>query len=467
MPQQQDSGDSPTPPSPSQDDEQAELFSAVLLALDRKQLPIHASSVLRCIQPKHPDAGSELQPLVGDAIYGSYHVIFPLTFSDGLRWAVKIPINGTLDNWDELSTAALTCEARTMQMLKKKTTIPLPEVFDFSATTENVLGCPYIIMSFISGLPLYDVWFGHRLQGVGPDTMIARRTRALDGIASAMAQLGRFTFSTSGSLVFGDDGEVLSLGPLRKVDNKAMLDRWHIHHDPDDAPNYAELPASDDPQAYYTFMLDQHQENIPTSKGVSLLLRQLISWIPQLPGMTPFVLVHPDFDIQNFIMSEEGNLLGIIDWDGVAAVPRTLGNEGYPGWLTRDWDPAMYGWTPSMDQGSEPEGVWEDSPDDLALYRGAYANMMASKIKVMGLNSKAELCRISLISENLAIAANDPPCRNEILKKVVGEMWKIVRPGERLDFFELVGKFAEGNVEDSLLETLSDGFKALLSKEGL
>src|SRR3569833_4671936 len=102
MPQQQDSGDSPTPPSPSQDDEQAELFSAVLFALDRKQLPIHASSVLRRSQPKHPDAGSELQPLVCDAIYGSYHVIFPLTFSDGLRWAVKIPINGTLDNWNEL-----------------------------------------------------------------------------------------------------------------------------------------------------------------------------------------------------------------------------------------------------------------------------------------------------------------------------------------------------------------------------
>ncbi len=73
------------------------------------------------------------------------------------------------------------------------------------------------------------------------------------------------------------------------------------------------------------------------------LLRQLINWIPDPSGVNSFVLTHRDFDIQNLIVSEDGELRGIIDWDGVAAVPRTLGNERYPEWLTRDWDPGMYG----------------------------------------------------------------------------------------------------------------------------
>lgn len=82
--------------------------------------------------------------------------------------------------------------------------------------------------------------------------------------------------------------------------------------------------------------------------------------------MDPFVLVHPDFDIQNFIVSEEGELQGIIDWDGVTAEPRSLGNERYPEWFSRDWDPDMYGYKESMEHGVEPECVWEDSPEFLA-----------------------------------------------------------------------------------------------------
>jgi hypothetical protein len=58
-----------------------------------------------------------------------------------------------------MSANALTSEARTMQLLKHETTIPLPDVFDFSSTIENELRCPYIIMSFIRGVSLYDVWF--------------------------------------------------------------------------------------------------------------------------------------------------------------------------------------------------------------------------------------------------------------------------------------------------------------------
>jgi hypothetical protein len=89
-----------------------------------------------------------------------------------------------------MSANALTSEARTMQLLKHETKIPLPDVFDFSSTIENELRCPYIIMSFIRGVSLYDVWF-ERNPG-NPDVVRDRRTRALKGVAAATVQLENF-----------------------------------------------------------------------------------------------------------------------------------------------------------------------------------------------------------------------------------------------------------------------------------
>lgn len=253
-----------------------------------------------------------------------------------------------------------------------------------------------------------------------------------------------------------------------------MLDRWFIHKDPDDTPIYVEIPPVADPKAYYTFFLNHHQPEPttnPITKGTARLLRQLITWIPSTPNDThPFVLAYPDFDVQNFLVSADtGELLGIIDWDGVSAVPRTVGNERYPGWLTRDWDPAMYGYEESMDAGVEPDGVWEDSPACLARWREVYEGTMTGYVAERrgGGESRVGFCRMSLITENLAIAACDVRCRDAILRKIVGEIWVVGGYTPALDFMALVERFAEGDVGGGTLEMLKKGFGILLSKEGL
>ncbi|KAI1735056.1 hypothetical protein F4680DRAFT_461952 [Xylaria scruposa] len=449
-------------PDPADNDENAELFSEVLSALDKTQLPLLGQDIFQRTQPQL--ALTDTKPVVGEPIYGSYHVLFPLTFHTGLCWLVKVPVNGTADKWDDTSASSLAVEAKTMKFLKCETTIPLPDVLDFSSTTQNALRCPYILMSYISGVPLYDVWFGHKLKGDDLEVNRARRTRALNSIASAMIQLGSFSFRTSGSLIFSSDGSPLGSGPVRRVDQKAMLDRWFVHQDPADDPIYASHAASSDPKAYYTFMVDLHPEEKLFQKGLVALLRQLISWIPEPSGTDRFVLTHPDFDIQNFIVSEGGDLRGIIDWDGVAAVPRTIGNVRYPEWLTRDWDPAMYGYRESMDQGIEPDGVWEDAPSSLADYRQVYKDAIA---KCQRDDNSVDLCRMSLITDNLLIAVEDPRCRSEILRKVTREIWNRAGQGSELEFAELVAKFAENDVDVSVMSALQIGFNALLIEEGL
>ncbi len=105
---QQRSSSSPS----SGDDEDTESFSAVLSTLDTEQLPVLGSTILRRIrqlQPQLQHTATNTTPSVGEPIYSSFHVLFPLTF-DGLRWIAKIPINGTAGKWDELSASALASE---------------------------------------------------------------------------------------------------------------------------------------------------------------------------------------------------------------------------------------------------------------------------------------------------------------------------------------------------------------------
>jgi hypothetical protein len=52
-----------------------------------------------------------------------------------------------------------------------------------------------------------------------------------------------------------------------------------------------------------------------------------------------FVLQHNDLDMQNILTDTDGNITGIIDWDGSLAMPRCVGHAAVPKFLRRDWFP--------------------------------------------------------------------------------------------------------------------------------
>lgn len=85
-----------------------------------------------------------------------------------------------------------------------------------------------------------------------------------------------------------------------------------------------------------TCKLDLHSRE---DYGDAKLIKTLISLLPHGPD-PKFVLAHPDYDTQNILVAADGSVSGIIDWDGVSVVPRIIGNEAYPLWLTSDWDPS-------------------------------------------------------------------------------------------------------------------------------
>lgn len=145
-----------------------------------------------------------------------------------------------------------------------------------------------------------------------------------------MIQLNKFSYDRGGFINFEDTGFPTGIGPMRFVDEEAMFERAAVDNS-DESTIYCEAGSFSSAKEFYTAYLEHRKEDERDSmfeKGALKLLGMMIDWLPErLDARKPFVLAHPDFDTQNFLVSEEGKLQGIIDWDGVAALPRSLGNE--------------------------------------------------------------------------------------------------------------------------------------------
>ena len=199
-------------------------------------------------------------------------------------------------------------------------------------------------------------------------------------------------------------------------------------------------------------MLDQREGRRIKStmrNGAEHMLRLFIDWSHQNENdgqQQPLVLVHPDFGMQNTLVAEDGTLTGIIDWDWVAAVPRSVGNQKLPDFIIRDYDPEDYNWDRKAEKSLDDH--YETSPEELAWYRTMYAQYMeacSGKNESEGLMSEPEqkaksrqavieatnLTRRSLLMGSLEKAANEQiPSLSiiihlfEELEKLTAEKWE-------------------------------------------
>ncbi|KAK3290202.1 uncharacterized protein B0H64DRAFT_413623 [Chaetomium fimeti] len=467
-------------PSPvASDEDDLERFTPVLALLQLSEIP---GAAARLWATKNPEKTLSGLPVVGGPLHGSYHILFPVEFPEqGAKWLLKIPINGAAEHWDELSAEQLQSEARTMQFIKRRTSIPLPEVFGFSTSLANPLGCPHIWLSFIPGVSLYDFWFNTPPTADDDDDALhRRRIQILKDVASAMVQLGQLRFPKGGRLVFdaGDDnGDPVGVGPQRQLDDAACQKRL-MRDPPDYMPVYFAAGPFKTAREFYTCPLEREaMPPLAILAGQQRLLRFLLDCMADFfegvkGGGEEFVLTHPDFDIQNFIVSPtDGRLVGIIDWDGVGAWPVSLGNLRYPGWLTRDWDPGMYGYG---EDGVLADGVTrEDSPETLQRCRWAYWKAVRDSLEELeagqagsreGKGGGEYETSATIITENLHIAAAGNG-RANILKKIVDEIAAVVdvpcENGPEFFYMELA-MAGQGEWKDGVKEALRAGLETLL-----
>ncbi len=463
--------------SSEQDSFDKARFSTVLHNLKRDNIPSLASGVRYSGHPSTDIIETPTTPrpigckLLSHITCGSYNAVFTILFGDGTLWVLKIPANGNSQCWDAPASEALISEAFTMRLIRRETTIPVPEVFAFDASLENELGCPYILMELIHGKPLQDVWFD---QGVSQALREQNRIRSLHGIAEAMTQLNSLAFSRGGSLQFDAKGEVAGIGSSNIVDLETQYANMRSP-DYDNTMTFCQTGPFSDAKPYLLSLVDAREgkcDRGTIEQGAYKLLRLFVDWSLMDMSTTneknsaqekPFVLAHPDLDSQNILVNDDGSLAGIIDWDWIAAVPHCVGPQSFPKFLTQDYNNGNYAC--DIEAGEPKEGYVADSPAELACYRALYTQFMETYVSKedrarLAKSSRyaawvrksrkgaANVTRRSLITNTLHLAAKVPTEMRRLMVHLFDEIEELTA-GEWQELSSTANSGEQDDSEDS------------------
>jgi len=384
--------------------------------------------------------------IMGKPLCGSYNIVFCLEFEDGVEWVLKIRANGYDGRFDTLASTALISEVRTMQIIKDETTIPVPAIHTFNnnitSTKGSPIGVPYILMDHMAGTQLHYLWWDRTFTSTRREQI---RARALQTISAAMVQLNSFKLTHSGSLKFDHKGKYAGTGAA-KVPNPF---RTNLNDE------FCKQEPTDDPASFMLTMLDRRPpiyDHDVRMKGLHESRRLFTQWALEentIEEEEQFVLAHMDFDLQNVLVKDDGTLCGIRDWDGVSAVPQSVGCLSYPKWLLHDWDPHYYNYNTETGQIIDSSRYADSSPQELSTYRALYAQFIEMELSMQAASRtskrSADVTRMSMIMASLQLADSDPDRAFGIVQTIFKHIAELIIDD---DDDEASGEEADGGKKD-------------------
>ena len=348
-------------------------------------------------------------------IYGSYNLVHIVQLDD-LKLVIRVPATGWGDGMTKTAARALASQVTVMRLIAGNTSVPVPTVFAFDTSSSNEINAPYICMSFVPGETVSKSWFDAN----GPVPLEDRRLRILESTSQAMAQLSRFRFDKIGS-------------PYEEINGSLTLDPCYDWRENDDG---SVRIVGTGPYYSTAAYLQDHRgpDNMKAPWGIAAakIIDAVAPNLPVRDAANDFVLSVPDFDSQNIVVDNEGNLTGIIDWDLAQTVPHCVGYCRYPGWITRDWDLLMYGWLKS--------DMSENSPVELEGYRKYYNEKLGEAL----LRTRDwEFTEKSHVREAVWIATLRTPNRLRICSKLVEAVL-----GEEVDAQDVLFELGMDRLDD-------------------
>ncbi|KAI1799757.1 kinase-like protein [Daldinia bambusicola] len=323
-------------------------------------------------------------------IFGGYNIINVIQL-DGIQLVIRVTLcDRGSDEKKAAAADALESQVATMRFVAQNTSIPVPEVYDFDTSDDNVIGTPYVCMSFVPGTPVSQIWIRDC------DVVLREQLRLniLKSVAGLMAQLSQFTFD--------------KIGAISDVDpSSASLSACYNWQDGPDGIPYTVASGPFDTTAAYLEANYAHWQDGSWGRAERKIMEAITPFSAIYDESSHFVLCHPKLDPQNVMVDSQGNVTGLLDWDMAMTMPQCLGYAAYPSWITRDWDPLMYAW---------PMEETEDSPESLGCYRIYYNNQMGRELEWKG---DWKFTEYSHITEALWIALLSRPNRLEICRKLV------------------------------------------------
>lgn len=128
-------------------------------------------------------------------------------------------------------------------------------------------------------------------------------------------------------------------------------------------------------------------------------------------------------------------------------VPRCVGYASYPSWITRDFNPLMYGW-PQL-AGSE------NSPEELERYRAYYNGEMG---EALGWEGDWVYTERSHVRQAVWNAAMSGMCRLDNCRKLVQ-----VAVGEEEDVLDILYGLGTGHLSEGDWSSVKDKLERLIS----
>ena len=302
---------------------------------------------------------------------GFHHVVFMAAIKDEPpncrveRYVFRVPAIGTAARWQPGDQHNLRCEVALMQWLRNKTSILVPEVVDFALDTEtSFIGAPYILMKRMPGKAAQNVWYDKpsdrnhvTTNCVSPQTE-KKRHNILRSLAQCMSQLRDLSFNEIGLV---DCVDAISLGaPPTTTVSYRWKPPYELTAEDLEGPtqmypyrpfkknlDYWKLNLEESWPAISDHNPDVDQDTLNMVSGIRKIIDMLhdhstIAASKKDPAdadeKETFVIRHPDLDLQNILVDDDGNVTGIIDWDNCLAVPRCIGHASLPDFLRREWN---------------------------------------------------------------------------------------------------------------------------------
>ncbi|PQK14238.1 hypothetical protein BB8028_0004g11680 [Beauveria bassiana] len=298
---------------------------------------------------------------------GSMNWVIFVSFDDGVQWGFRSSRTGyEAIISDNSAKKMLLSEVATLKVLREQTTVPVPEVYSFSASWDNDIGVPYILMSKAAGRSLREYhWIDCRTLGFTVDPLRlplpdGARENITRQLGAVMGRLSMLRFDKIGS-VFEDGrgsyvvGECLS--PALIWQHRDSLEDNAVERGPFTydgqylaslisafvghakelslSPHvfFAPIPYEGDYSTWSSYRAAANRWNdyvavvakVESSKNVldfclaGQVLQQMIPRI-SMPEKS-YTLFHPDLNLGNVFVDDEFNITCLIDWGSASTGP--------------------------------------------------------------------------------------------------------------------------------------------------
>ncbi|KAK6365426.1 hypothetical protein LTR64_008795 [Lithohypha guttulata] len=248
-------------------------------------------AVAKCLN----QAESEVREVVKLA-EGGFNRVFQLTMRDGTEVLARLPYPST-----KPKRFAVASEVATLELVRSHG-IPVPKVLHYSPDAENPVGAEFIIMEKLPGRPLGDQWFS-----LSED----QRLKVISEVVRIEVNLSKIDLPAYGSIYYKHDlpadvsytmfasasnDKGLCVGP------DVSLRWWYKERE--------SLDVQRGPQ--------EHADNLKKYLKIASYL------VPQEARFHKPVLRHPDLQPNNIFVSENFDIVGMIDWQHCSVLPQFL-----------------------------------------------------------------------------------------------------------------------------------------------